>query len=316
MTALPDDYTDSFMKMDDISAFVAVVRSQSVSAAADALGLTQSAITRRLQNFEQDLGVDLLDRSVKPPRPNPTGRKVFEQCVRLLLEVERLRDIVQDDQIPTGVFRVGMIQAIGDVVLLDVLQGLKAAFPDLHTEVATGWGTQLVERVANAELDAAVGLFPATKVLPEGLAGRRLGRIELVVVAQKGALPRRSYQLRDIYNRGWVLNPDGCGFRAGLARALEERGLSFQVGLETFGTDLQLGLVAGGAGLGLMPLPILERSRYRDVLDVVAVSDFRPVLDIQLIQPQVARSMQHAIEQVANTVEQAFSSTQAPLGAR
>jgi hypothetical protein len=52
------------------------------------------------------------------------------------------------------------------------------------------------------------------------------------------------------------------------------------------------------------------------VLDVVAVSDFRPVLDIQLIQPQVARSMQHAIEQVANTVEQAFSSTPAPPGAR
>ena len=75
MAALSPGQTDIFMKIDDISAFVAVVRNQSVSAAADALGLTQSAITRRVQSFEHDLGAELLDRSVKPPRPSPTGRR-------------------------------------------------------------------------------------------------------------------------------------------------------------------------------------------------------------------------------------------------
>src|SRR5476649_508362 len=160
------------MKIDDISAFVAVVRNQSVSAAAEALGLTQSAITRRLQNLEQDLGVELLDRSVKPPRPNAMGRLVFDQCGKVLLEVERLRDLVQEGAAPTGVFRIGVIQTIGDVVLLDTLQRLNAAFAGLQTEVASGWGAQLVERVVAGQIDAAVALFPATKALPDGLAGR------------------------------------------------------------------------------------------------------------------------------------------------
>ena len=295
------------MKIDDISAFVAVVRNHSVSAAAESLRLTQSAITRRVQNFEQDLGVELLDRSVKPPRPNATGKRVFEQCSKVLLEVDRLRDLVQNDQAPTGVFRIGVIQTVGDMVLLDTLQRLNAAFPGLHTEVASGWGAQLLERVANAEIDAAVALFPATKVLPEGLVGRALGRLELVVVAKKGSMPRRSYKLRELYDVGWVLNPDGCGFRAGLARTLAQQGLSFKLNLETFGTDLQLGLVANGAGLGLMPLPILERSRHLAQLDMINVSDFKPQLDIWLIQAQLPGPVQHAIDFVGQEVERAFA---------
>jgi DNA-binding transcriptional LysR family regulator len=301
------DTLDTFMKIDDISAFVAVVRNQSVSAAAEALGLTQSAITRRVQNLELELGVELLDRSVKPPKPSAMGKQVYEQCGKVLLEVDRLRDLVQADHAPTGVFRLGLIQTIGDVVLLDTLQKLNRAFEGLHTEVTSGWGAQLVERVANAEIDAAVALFPATKVLPEGLRGRTLGRIELVVVAKKGELPKRAYKLRDIFSTGWVLNPDGCGFRAGLARALAEQGLSFKINLETFGTDLQLGLAASGVGLGLMPRPILERSRHRSHLDVVNVTDFKPVLDIWLVQPLQPGPVQHAIDYFAQAVERAFA---------
>ncbi|WP_296001180.1 LysR family transcriptional regulator [Rugamonas sp.] len=295
------------MKIDDISAFVAVVREQSVSAAAQALGMTQSAITRRLQNFEQDLGVALLDRSVKPPRPNPMGRQVYAQCGKVLLEVERLRDLALAGQAPTGTFRVGVIQTIGDVVLLDTLQQLNAAFDGLHTEVATGWGAQLVERVAAGQSDAAIALFPSTKVLPDGLSGRTLGSMELVVVAASGAMPKRSYRLRDIDDIGWVLNPDGCGFRAGLARALAQQGLNFKINLETFGTDLQLGLVANGVGLGLVPRPILERSALRARLDIVAVADFKPVLDIWLVQQQPAGPLQAAIDFFADAVTRAFA---------
>ncbi len=309
-------YTETLMKIDDISAFVAVVRNQSISAAADALGLTQSAITRRVQNLELALGVELLDRSVKPPRPSAMGKQVYEQCARVLLEVERLRDLVQEDHAPTGVFRIGVIQTIGDVVLLDTLQKLNQAFDGLHTEVASGWGAQLVQRVDKGEIDAAVALFPATKVLPDGLRGRTLGRIELVVVAKKDALSRRAYKLRDIFGQGWVLNPDGCGFRAGLARALAEQGLSFKINLETFGTDLQLGLVANGVGLGLMPRPILERSRHRAQLDIVNVTDFRPVLDIWLVQPLQPGPVQHAIDLFAALVEQAFAAAPLKIVAR
>ncbi|MDY7546541.1 LysR family transcriptional regulator [Glaciimonas sp. CA11.2] len=295
------------MKIDDIDAFVATVRCQSISLAAEALQLTQSAITRRVQNFEEELGVELLDRTTKPPRPNPMGKVVYEQCRVVLREVEELRDMVGTEVAPVGTFRLGITQAIGDVVLLDALKQLKGTYPELSTQVSTGWGTQLVAKVANGEMDAAAALFPSTKVLPDNVIGETLGRVELVVVAAKGMMTKRSYKLKDCHDIGWVLSPDGCGFRAVLQRALIGQGLSFKVGLESFGADLQLGLVAAGLGLGFMPVPQLERSAHRDQLDIMNISDFKSVLDIWLIQSRLPTPLQQAVDFFSNSVATAFS---------
>lgn len=54
------------MRIDDIDALLAVVQFSSLSQAAEHLGITQSAITRRLQSLEQSLGTRLLDRQTKP----------------------------------------------------------------------------------------------------------------------------------------------------------------------------------------------------------------------------------------------------------
>ena len=74
------------MKLDEIEAFVAVVRSQSLSKAANSLALTQPAVTRRIQNFEEALGVALLDRNTKPLKTTPMGRAVYEQCRAIVRE--------------------------------------------------------------------------------------------------------------------------------------------------------------------------------------------------------------------------------------
>ncbi|AXI02574.1 LysR family transcriptional regulator [Aquirhabdus parva] len=274
------------MKIDDIEAFVAVIRCQSISLAAESLQLTQPAITRRVQNFEEGLGVELLDRNTKPLKPTSMGLRVYEKCRAVLREIDTLRDLVTQHALPSGALRLGVPQTIGDAVLLDALSELRQRYPDLQAKVATGWGSNLLSKVEHGELDAAAVLFPAGKVFPEGVVGESLGRMNLVVVAAKGEWPKRSYRLTDCYERGWVLNPDGCGFRAGLQRALIAEGLSLQINMETFGTELQLGLVANGQGLGLVPQPLLEGSRYRNQLEIVPVSDFKPIIDLWLIHPR------------------------------
>ena len=101
------------MKIDDIDAFVAVIRNASLSQAAESLGLTQSAITRRVQSLEESLGVALLDRNTKPLKPTASGLQVYEQCRRVLREVDGLRELVAGDATPSGVLRLGVPQSIG-----------------------------------------------------------------------------------------------------------------------------------------------------------------------------------------------------------
>lgn len=272
------------MKFDDIDAFVAAIHCQSLSQAAEALQLTQSAITRRLQSLEESLGVELLDRQTKPLKPTPTGLRVYEQCRRIQREVEALRALVASDTPPSGALRLGVPQSIGETVLVDALHRLNAAYGELQVRIGSGWGAYLLGRLGNGELDAAALLFPADKAFPAGLLAEPLGRVELCVVAPRGGEPPR--RLADCQDRGWVLNPDGCGFRAGLQRALADHGLDLQINLETFGSELQLGLVAEGRGLGLVPAPVLARSQYREALQVLDLADFRPDTRLWLVYPQ------------------------------
>ncbi|MCU1717089.1 LysR family transcriptional regulator [Pseudomonas sp. 5P_3.1_Bac2] len=284
------------MKIDDMDAFVAVIRCQSTNLAAEALQLTQPAVTRRLQNFEEDLGTTLLDRNTKPLKPTPMGWRVYEQCKAILREIDTLRELVGNEGAPSGTLRLGVPQTIGDVVLLAALENIREVFPELRTQVVSGWGSALIGKMENGELDAAAALFPTGKIFPEGISSRSIGRMQLRVVTAKGTATKRSYKLKDCYTQGWVLNPEGCGFRAGLQRALSEQGLSLNINLETFGTELQLGLVANGHGLGLVPEPLLAASRHRDQLEVLNVSDFKPQVDLWLFHPAYLGNLQGPVE--------------------
>lgn len=294
------------MKTDDIDAFVAVVRCQSISQAADSLALTQPAITRRVQNLEHALGVELFDRNTKPLKPTAIGVQVYQKCLAILREMDGLRDLVALDTPPSGVLRLGVPQTIGDIVLLNALKHLRGQFPDLRAQVVTGWGANLVSKIERGELDAAAALFPAGKVFPENIVGESIGKLELVGVCAKADLPKKPIKLADCYERGWVLNPDGCGFRAGLQRTLADQGLSLKVNLETFGTELQLGLVADGMGLGLVPRPLLERSAHYENLAVLPLKDFKPVMDLWLIYPRFLGNLQAAVNAFGEWVAQSL----------
>lgn len=284
------------MKIDDMAAFMAVIRCQSTNLAADALRVTQSAITRRVQNFEQDLGATLLDRNTKPLKPTSIGLRVYRQCTNINREIEALRDLIATEGTPSGILRLGVPQTLSDVVLLDALQQIHRTYPQLHTQVINGWGSSLINKMENGELEAAAALFPVGKVFPKGIFGQSAGRMPLVVVAARGDTAHKKIRLRDCCDRGWVLNPDGCGFRAGLQNTLHEQGLDLQVNLETFGTELQLGLVAGGQGLGLVPEPLLMASQHRDQLEVLQLSDFKPMVDLLLFHPQHLGNLQKPVE--------------------
>jgi DNA-binding transcriptional LysR family regulator len=290
------------MKIDDIDAFVAVIRCQSISHAAESLDLTQPAITRRVQNFEQALGVELFDRNTKPLKPTSMGVQVYQKCLAILREMDSLRELVAGDTPPSGVLRLGVPQTLGDVVLLDALKHLRGQFPDLRAQVVTGWGSQLIGKIENGELDAAAALFPAGKLFPDNIVGESIGKMALVVVGDKASLPTKAIRLADCYDRGWVLNPDGCGFRAGLQRTLADQGLSLRVNLETFGTELQLGLVADGMGLGLVPRALLERSVHRDRLAVLPLKDFKPVMDLWLVYPRFLGNLQAPVSSFGHQV--------------
>ena len=82
------------MSLASIRLFCDVVREGNFSRGAARNGITQSAASQRIRSLEQELGVELIDRSTRPCGLTPSGQLYYEGCRDILERYERLEDIV------------------------------------------------------------------------------------------------------------------------------------------------------------------------------------------------------------------------------
>jgi DNA-binding transcriptional LysR family regulator len=267
------------MDLRDIKAFVALAETGSINRTALRLNLTQPATTRRVQNFEAAIGgAALLDRSAKPAVLTPAGRQVLEHCRRVLAAVAELEASTSGTQQPEGDLRIGIAHGHAEIVLSSPLDDLRRRYPKVLLRVSSDWTSALIGDVHSGALDCAVGLLTKNHIVPAGVLATALGQESIVIVAASDNYPRRKgrgdLRLQDLAAHVWILNPVGCGCRAALQRAFDRTGAPMGIATEVFGEELQLSLIARGAGIGLVPKRQLDGSRHRRHLRVVKTADF------------------------------------------
>jgi DNA-binding transcriptional LysR family regulator len=277
------------MNTRDLAAFVAVVDTGSIVAAATRLHVTQPAVTRRIQSLELTLGAVLLDRQSKPLRPTVAGRTAYRLGRRVLQAEADLREHFAADGAASGEFRLGIPQFLSQLVLAAPLDRLRAAYPALSLQVTTGWSPHILDQLKSHALDCAVLVMPEHAAPPDRLVVHVLQRLDTVVVAPPAlALPARPLDLADLASYPWVLNQDGCGLRLATRQAFERAGLPLNIAVEAPTVDLQLSLVERGHGLGLVAAAQLAGSRAH--VRRLDVPGFRPRADVWLVhEPDVGR---------------------------
>ena len=291
------------MRIDDIDALLATVQFSSLNQAAEYLGITQSAITRRLQRLEQTLDVTLLERQTRPLTLTAAGHRVYEQCLSIKRETKKLYGLLDPEAEPHGILRLGVPQSVAEIALQPALTALRQQFPALRPQVTCGWSGLLQKRLESVELDGVLAMGPEQQRFAEGYGGRLLCPLDIVVIAAK-SWRLHAGALRDCAEKGWVLNPDGCGLRAGLIRELQSQGLRLALNVETAGAQLQISLVAQGLGLGLVPRAALAASPWRDEVTVLTLADFQPEVHLWLVHAQSLANLSQPLTFFAGKVVQ------------
>jgi DNA-binding transcriptional LysR family regulator len=274
----------------EIRTFVAVADTGSIKAAARRLRLTQPAITRQIQRLESALGTVVLDRQIRPPGLAPAGRALLERCRQILRCVDDLRTLASAGGEPAGRFRLGIGPTFCDSTSVDPLVRLRRTYPKLDLKVTSDWSTVMFEEVRANRLDAAVGVWPSGLGSPGGLNARVFGADRLVIVAPRSESVARRVSLAKLGARSWILNPDGCGFRAKLRTALMKAGESLNVAIETPRLELQLDLVSHGLGIGLVPNWALKQSPRRHALQTIRVTDLSLDIRYMIVDAGIAAS--------------------------
>jgi DNA-binding transcriptional LysR family regulator len=240
--------------LDEIRSFIVLAESGSLRRASERLFLTPSALTRQIQRLEQSLGTSLLDRGVKPARITRAGRAVLDRGRHLLRVMDDLRATASPHAEPTGTFRLGIAHALAQASLVGAIQRLTNRFSQLRPVITTDLTRTLLEQVRTGALDAALTLMPASGGAPSDVDAAIVATERLVLIRSRDQGRRSSGPDLDA---PWVVNPLGCLIRQALEVKLREMGSPFRVAAEIHNVEMQLSLVAGGLGLGIVPARLL-----------------------------------------------------------
>lgn len=284
------------MNLHELEAFVAVVETGSVGAAAARLRLTQPAVTRRLQALETDLGTRLLDRETRPPRLTADGRAVLDRARLLLRGIDDLRASVTPDAVPSGELRLGVTPGVSDLALGKPIGALRRAFPQLALRLHSPWSNALLSDLRSGTIDAAAVLLPAGRAPPPDLAGSSIGGDQVKVAASRRLRLPPHPRLADLAGQPWVLSPEGCYYHTAIGRAMTRANLAFRVAVDLFGPEQQLALVAEGIGLGLLPARVIARSRHRRALKTLDIADFDLAVDLWVLHKPPLGRLAAAVE--------------------
>lgn len=273
------------MKLNEIRTFVAVAEAQSVQEAGNRLGLTQSAVSRLIQRLEAELGVALFDRQTKPLALTRDGEQALAHARRVLQATDDLSDAFAAVARPRGLLRLGVAHVLTTLTAHQPLDALRAAFPDLTVRLHSDWSTPLMEQVRTGTLDGAVVLLHEGQAPPEDLAATCVGREPVSIIAPPGrGVPKIPPTIQDMNALGWVLQPDGCRYRASLTDLLARHGLPLNIAVEAFDQSLLVSLVARGVGFGLAPLRLIAPLTRATPVDTLNLPDFDLTVAVWLIR--------------------------------
>lgn len=266
------------MNIPDLEAFVAVVETGSIVAASTRLNVTQSAVSRRIQNLEDCLGTQLLNRRSKPLKPTSTGREAYQHGRRVLQSIDDLKTGVSSQGEVRGEFRFGVMHYLSDAALAGPFDQLRNEFPLLSLRVVAGWSPRLLQQVKRNELDAAAIVFDAPITLPDDLRAEELGPQSFLLVASPSLGIPTPASMLDLARVPWIMNESGCGCRESIRQRFEAARLPLEVSVEAANMELRLSLVVRGLGVGVVTADALANSAWRDSIKIITA----PALPLQV----------------------------------
>jgi DNA-binding transcriptional LysR family regulator len=258
-----------------LEVFLAVARVESVSRAAQALAMSQSAASGSLSDLERQFSIQLFDRKGKRLQLSELGRTVRAEAEALLdraLDLERAMESGKE----VGRLRIGATLTIGNHVVVPLMARFIREHPGAAPTLAVANTEEIARQVANFEID--VGLIEGEVEHPE-LEVTPWRRDELVVFCAPSHPFARKRALgdADLRQAAWIVREQGSGTRQTFDRAM--RGLlpELNIALSLQHTEAITGAVAAGLGVGCLSRIALAEAFARGSLKACRVPqrDFR-----------------------------------------
>jgi len=257
-----------------MAVFVAVARQESVSRAAEALSLSQSATSMALGELERLYDTQLFDRLGKSLRLNEIGQALLPQAVELIERAAAIETLLEG-RAGFGKLRIGATLTIGNYLATLIVADYLKRHPESSAQLQVHNTATIIDQVARYELD--LGLIEGTCRHPDLIVEPWI-EDELVVFCSPNhpLAKKRSATLAKLAKEHWIVREPGSGTRETLDRALRHHHSELKVRLELEHTEAIKRAVEFGLGIGCISRLALREAFRRGSLVPIAT----PELDL------------------------------------
>lgn len=269
------------MELRQLRYFLEIYRRSSFGQAADALGLSQPALSKSIRNLEQELRVELLERLPSGVAPTPYGEIVAEYAALVENELRRARAEIEAMSGSTrGLVSVGAGTTNLRFLMPAAAAAFRARFPEVRLRLTSGLKDELVAMLRRGDLDLAVvgALDPATHA---DLVYEPLLTDRLAVVAWRGHPLAGQARLgwADLAPHPWIFPSQSEAERRQLNGFFQAAGLQPPVAaIETDSAVLMADLIMGSACLSYLPRRMLLNDRvYAELVELQVAQDWPAV---------------------------------------
>ncbi len=262
-----------------LEAFLAIARHGRFTAAARALHITQTALTRRLQLFEEALGVRLVERTTRSVALTPVGERFLPQARRLLGELTAaLVEIRETGRAERGDVAIACVPTVGIQYLPRIIQEYADRHPGNRIQIHDHASSDVIDAVLRREVE--FGIAVARVQHPE-LATRPLleDRFVLICRADHALARRKRLAWRGLAGHPLVFVGAESGNRPLLDATLADEQPSLDVRYEVQRSSTAVGLVAAGVAAAVVPRLAIQPGAHPNVRA------------IPLVDPVVSRSL-------------------------
>lgn len=200
--------------MTQLRSFLAVVRTRSVTAAADELYVTQPSVSAALSALSREVGVDLTERVGRNIRPSAAGEAFEPFAADVVGLLDQGSRAAREAAGAAGLeLRIAAVTTAAEYLVPPLMRAFSELRPELTLTVDVGNREHVFDRVASHEADVAIGGRPP----PDGrLTGEAILPNPIVLITASDdplASTRRTVPVAELEERPWLLREPGSGTR-------------------------------------------------------------------------------------------------------
>ncbi|AYH43361.1 LysR substrate-binding domain-containing protein [Azoarcus sp. DN11] len=264
------------MELRHLRYFLAVAEELNFTRAAARLHIGQPPLSMQIRDLEDEIGTPLFERSKRRVALTEAGRRFLDHAREILSRSQAAaEDARRAGRGELGELRVGFTSSLPyTTTLADVLYTYRRDFPQVDLQLREMFTGDQFAALLRGDIDVGLVRYRGL-VVPPGVVTREIGRdrLRLVVNSAHPLAARKEVSLAECRDEGFIAYPldIGTGLPAIVGDLCRGAGFEPRVVQRAREATTQIGLVASGLGVAVLPAPLecvqLPRVRYLAISD-------------------------------------------------